>query len=377
MARAEGKEETMSKTAVHSSRKGDVGSMRETSVGMKDKDRRYDTGKQRLFSMRGVSRLLALLLASVMLLNACGQSKKETADGSTAADKKEETADKEKVDAEKTDADEEDDADWTPGPDEARVFDVHQMLASHKHLKANVEAVFTIPYPTQHSVSGMQGGWFDGKRYFYQGCIGKKSYEKENEDIIVKYDTLTQTIVKESDVLHLGHINDMDYNSKLGLLMVTNSIGRFNTVSFIDPNTLTIVRNVELNNGLSGISYSAKRDRYAALLGSNGQAFTFYDSNFNELQDPLDPSTLRLTGYTTQGCACDDDYYYVPLWTLGEAINCIMVYDWNGTFVSVIDLMNLDLEAEDMTIVGNDVYISCASQSGGVVYRISQLWSAD
>lgn len=150
----------------------------------------------------------------------------------------------------------------------------------------------------------------------------------------------------------VGHGNDMTYNPKTGLLVVVHNKPDYDTISFIDPDTLEIVGQKKLSVNMFCIAYNETRDIYVVGL-SGSQNFSFLDSEFNEIA--FHP--VEHTGYITQGCDCDDNYIYFPQWDDKNYANYIIVYDWDGNFVNKIRVKNMN-EIESMCHVGDQVIIA-------------------
>ena len=101
---------------------------------------------------------------------------------------------------------------------------------------------------------------------------------------------------------------------------------------------------------------------------SGGQDFAIWNSNFEEIKGPFKPTTLT-EGFITQGVACDDDHIMFVLYKE----NVITVYDWEGNYVSLINLKDIPEEVEEpenISIVDGKIYITCAGPEGAKVYLV-------
>lgn len=174
----------------------------------------------------------------------------------------------------------------------------------------------------------VQGGCCDGE--YYYSCIIKYNQkdETQNRTLIRKYDMKTWKVVKTSKETYFGHSNDMCWNSKLGQLIVVHNTPEAKVISFVDRDTLEVVKKVTLDRGIYSLSYCAERNQYVAGYG-NTENVVIYDENFN----PVRIITANVTGYVRQGNACDRDYIYMVY----HLKNVLMVYDWDGNFVNCID----------------------------------------
>lgn len=242
-----------------------------------------------------------------------------------------------------------------------------QMIASSQTLVVSKMTLFTtIPSPTGAGTVYHQGGYTDG-HYFYQAVITKKdtaNNEKNNEVVIVKYDLTKKEVVAQSDALRLGHANDITYNSKLGYFVVCNNKPNQKTVSFIDSGNLSLVKTRNLDYSIYSIDYNATYDRYVVGI-SGGQTFRILDADFNTVGGPYEPTT-RTEGYTRQGVSCDEDYIYFLLYDS----NAITVYDWNGKFVTLIEL-NVEGEPENISVVNDKIYVMVAN-NGAKLYVLDE-----
>ena len=99
---------------------------------------------------------------------------------------------------------------------------------------------------------------------------------------------------------------------------------------------------------------------------SGGQNFRFFTDAFKLTDRNLRQSTPLTAGYTTQGCATDENFVYFVLYKQ----NVITVYDWTGKFVSLISFDVGNIEPENISVVNDDIYITCAN-GGGAVYRVT------
>lgn len=225
------------------------------------------------------------------------------------------------------------------------------------------EYLFTMNYPSP--ATWAQGGCYkDG--YYYQACIRKDSATNEalNDVIIVKYEVATGKLISRSESLPLNHANDITYNSKLGYFVVCHNNPNRTYVSYLDPETLTIVKTVEIDYKIYSIDYNAEKDRYVIGL-SGGQSFMILDGNFEALTTYFAP-TSRSASCTTQGVSSDDRYIYFVLYHP----NLITVYDWSGNFVTLIELDLGSIEPENIAVVRHEIYISCGTSGGAKLYRI-------
>jgi len=184
----------------------------------------------------------------------------------------------------------------------------------------------------------------------------------------VKYDLDQGTIVKTSEVLDLHHTNDITYNSRMGKLVVCHNAPDRTKVSYVNPDTLVIDQTFSIKDSIFSITYNAMTNRYVIGI-AGGQTFKIVDENFNTVSSVFQP-TDRTTGFTTQGNGSDDSYIYFVLWKR----NVVAVYDWNGRFVTLVNLdLGDSIEPESVSIVNDKIYISCRQNEKAVLYRVDGL----
>lgn len=235
------------------------------------------------------------------------------------------------------------------------------IIKSSDTLKATTQKLFEIGIP--YGTEVVQGGCKVG-RYYYQAFIKKDN----SGTIIVKYDMQSNEISKISEVVQLHHTNDITYNSTLRKLVVCHNAPNRKQISFVNPDSLTVERTFEIGYNIYSIDYNASTNRYVIGL-SGGQTFRILDSNFKAVGGVFQP-TSRTTGYTTQGCASDNNYIYFVLYRQ----NVITVYDWSGNFVTLIDLDIIEsIEPENISVVDGTIYIGCTDFSKAIIYQVEKL----
>jgi hypothetical protein len=185
----------------------------------------------------------------------------------------------------------------------------------------------------------------------------------------VKHVLATGRLLQTSPVLDLNHCNDITYNPKRGLFVVCHNNPYRTKLSYVDPETLTVVGTETIGNSIYSIDYNPTTDRYVVGL-SGGQSFCILDADFKVVSRVNDP-TPRTKGYTTQGVTSDDRYIYFVLYH--KSPNVITVYDWDGKFVTLIELDIGTIEPESIAIVRHEIYIFCGLSGEGRLYRIGDL----
>lgn len=229
-------------------------------------------------------------------------------------------------------------------------------------FSAKVKRVMTIMPPSDyatHRYCVQQGAATDGT-YAY--------FVLENQDqglgSIWKVSLADWRVVDCAFELPIDHGNDMTYNPNTGLLVVVHNKPNYDTISMVDPQTLTVVDSRVLPYRMYGIAYSAERDQYAIGL-SGSYDMVILDGEFNEVArySGVDSGLVR------QGMDCDENFIYFAQNSEDDLVNVIMAYDWSGQFVTQVKVKNMQ-EIEAMFHVGSDYYL--AFHSGGTyLYRIT------
>ena len=186
--------------------------------------------------------------------------------------------------------------------------------------------------------------------------------------MIVKCELKTGKVVKQSEVLQLNHVNDFTYNEKKGCLVVAHNTPLSNMISFVNTETLEVIESFPIDYYIYALTYNASRDQYVIGI-RGGQNFRILDADFKAVGDEIKASK-RSGKSTTQGSECDDDYIYFVLWNP----NVVAVYDWDGNFVTLIELdggiSNDKFEPEDLTVVDGVMYINCG-QNKSTLFKVS------
>lgn len=223
-------------------------------------------------------------------------------------------------------------------------------------IPTETKKLFEIMAPDSN-ISTAQGGCSDGT-YYYQAFYRRDggSEQANNDCIVVKYDIKQGKIVAQTEILQLNHVNDMAYNSRTGLLVICHNAPFANLISYVKAETMEYVDTFPIDEFIYSIGYSAKRDQYMVGI-SGGQTFKVLDAEFKAVGEAFKP-TSRSSSSTTQGGTCDDDFIYFTL----HSPSLITVYDWNGNFVTIIELPEINAkihETENMAVLNGEIYLSC------------------
>ena len=227
-------------------------------------------------------------------------------------------------------------------------FDIGKALREGKTVCADFNIVFEYSGIENFRVS--QGAATDGK---YAYVAMKDGSGSEEVDKIVKIDMETWSVVATSETFPLDHANDMTYDPELGQLIVVNMLN--NAISFIDAETLTLVKQMTLPFGTWATGYVEGAARYAFLAYGTPSGLVITDRNFNPI---FSAPHADSTGYIGQGMDADSRFAYVPLSpNSGKNDNVIQIYDiTTGEFLGRISVAT-KMESESMFHVGDDYYM--------------------
>ena len=208
----------------------------------------------------------------------------------------------------------------------------------------------------------MQGGCTDGK-YCYFAMENQTFPEGSHKSYIYKYDANTWELVARSEGLPLDHSNDICYNPDTKELIVVHNAPNRDTLSIVDPDTLTVKETFKIKYKIFSMAYNQSRQQYVIGL-SGGQNFALLDTDFKAVKN----YTVNSTGYTTQGVECDNDFIYFVQYNQ----NVIMIYDWSGKLVKRVDMTLLGIEPENICLIEGEFIIGCnnANWTGGEVYSL-------
>lgn len=225
-------------------------------------------------------------------------------------------------------------------------------------------------YPNHGDFGKAQGACTDGA-YIYiilentnvsePGGYSQNSHYSK----IVKIDATTMETVMVSEPLLIDHGNDVAYNSKTGMLVVSNNTPNYRSLSFVNPETLELIEIIEDNElPMYAVEYNAKLDKY--VVGISGcYDFAILDSELHVEQRFTGKNTFA----TKQGITCDENYIYF----LQYKDNLIVVYDWEGNYIRKITVKGVVSEPEAIFIIDGKFYISAyyGGNAGAQIYEVS------
>ena len=186
----------------------------------------------------------------------------------------------------------------------------------------------------------VQGACTDGKYAYFAVQNGAT--------VILKYSLKNWELVDSKRYAgELGHANDMTYNPARNLILVANNGPDYKLLTGIDPDTLEIRGTAKLKIEVYSIAYNPARDIYVAGI-SGSYNFALLDNRFKVIKK----FKGRDTGYTRQGCDCDDDYIY---FSQSGGDNAVVVYDYDGRYVDIVSLGHTH-EVENLFHIGSSFY---------------------
>lgn len=234
------------------------------------------------------------------------------------------------------------------------------LITPARGIETKTEISFSVA-GTVNGCGTMQGGATDQK-YLYFAC------EKDGRITIHKYTTDGVEVTKSNPFTRgeLGHANDMTYNAKRGLLVVsiwdTGGGAIKDKVKLVDPNTFEVKGTMETsdNGSTSNICYNESLDQYL----SNGRIYDadlkFQKRIYTTSQVDSDLGTRGQDDILNQGIECNASRIYimrvVSIVDSNNDYNLIGVYDWNGTFIGS-NKVPLNDEGESLIAFGNTMYM--------------------
>lgn len=216
--------------------------------------------------------------------------------------------------------------------------------AQGREIRVLLEKKLSIGQDARYGSLHLQGGGTDGTYGYF--LLLETLDSGDGRTKLVKVDLESWEIVAQGHDLMLGHANDLTYDPQNRRLVVTPCGPQ---LFFLDPNSLTVTEARTLQTQQYSIDYHAGKDRYVVGL-SNSYDGAVLDGDFRLLQSHNGVFNRGVR----QGMACDDDYIYYLRY--GTANNYIVVYDWEGTYVTCLTLPMVG-EAENLFIRGDKIIV--------------------
>lgn len=211
----------------------------------------------------------------------------------------------------------------------------------------------------------MEGGCTDGK-YIYVSLLDPE-IEEDPVSCILKIDPSSGETVKSAENLHIDHANDMTFNSSTGEIIICNNMPHRNIISFMDPESLEIKRNITIDTEIFSIEYIPSENCYYC-----GIANSYNYSKFNADFEILENYTGIDNGFTRQSMTL----YGTDTYHLYYKKNCIYRYDSSGRCTGTMDLPVQQNEAENLFFINDVLYVSyniLGAANGGEIYKVENL----
>lgn len=252
----------------------------------------------------------------------------------------------------------------TPASAADKFFSKADMLLIRNHVEED---------GSQGVYATVQGACTDGK-YAYLALMNGGA-------TILKYDIKSWEFVEKKKISNVGHANDMTYNPDKGYIVIANNAPYYDILTLLDPDKLEVIKDVQIKEDIYSIAYNPSRKQYVVGI-SGGYNFAYLDEDFNIIKDEdkvrkleeekqtekykkltdkekeaKEKATNKVyegvkTGYTRQGCDCDDNYIY---FVQSGGNNIIVVYDYSGNHVATVPMASTD-EIENIFHIGNTYY---------------------
>lgn len=202
-----------------------------------------------------------------------------------------------------------------------------------------------------------------------QGAVGDEAFfyvinknGLDNQSVIFRYEIESLKWKGMSGIFNAGHSNDMAYNGDKDIIVVAHGQSQGRVLTLVRASDLSVLSDVTIEVGASSVSYNARKKQYAFSQG--GTTLHFTDDNFKLIRSF---SRDQVSGYTVQGMGSDDSYIYFPM--SGSRNNLIVVYDWDGNYVTKLELP-LSIESETLFYTAGEYYVNF-NHSGSELYRIN------
>lgn len=196
----------------------------------------------------------------------------------------------------------------------------------------------------------MQGGGSDGQ-YAYYGMINGET----DLAYLYKFEIATWTLVAQSELLQTYHTNDITYDSVNHRLVISTCTGKQNEkgVCIVDPDTLELLENFQIESLNWAIEYLPDRDEY---LTAHNFSFYLTDAEFHEIQK----IECAHKDYVSQGICYDGQYLYDVRYNTNDTrkgTHYIVVQDLDGNDYGEFPLLKTSMEPENMFRYGNVFYL--------------------
>lgn len=226
-----------------------------------------------------------------------------------------------------------------------------------------------------------RGAVSDGEYAYYPlNVMGSRTSK------IVKCNFLTNSIVKESEVINLTSIDKGEWSQTAGNLFIYKDYiyQIMRDGSFKVFNKDLVEMNLENKLSLSlpsrtiyDVEYNAKLNKF--VIATKDKKVYFANENDGKIiVDNTQHSISLADGFTFNDITSDDKYIYVIGGKDNVTQACIYVYDWNGNYVTKVitnatnEKFTSDVNIQGMIIHNNHYYISLSryGNEGLLIYEL-------
>ena len=236
-----------------------------------------------------------------------------------------------------------------------------QLIA--RMIKNKYKFTLTLHYvmqcPPVDDIYVAQGAASDGKHFYFA-----MRNSGDTKTIVYKYSMSTLQLVGQSPEFNGGHANDMTFDTAGGRVIVAHGQTQGRILTPLDGETLEVRPNINISVGGGAITYSPARNAYSISQG--GSTFFVLDADFKL---KVNKNRTDSTPYTAQGMGSDESYVYFPM--SGSKDNVLVVYDWDGNYVTTLTVPTAT-ESESMFYAAGKYYVNFygGASVGGRLYEI-------
>lgn len=226
-----------------------------------------------------------------------------------------------------------------------------------------------------NGIRQFEGACCDGE-YVYINMINPAKDSKQGS-VIVKIDPSGdswKSVLVSKEMTQLNHANDMTYDPRIDLLMVSNNAPNYTLVSAVYRDTLEYKAGMTIEHPLYSLCYYGTPEKGRYLAGISG-TYTIgsYDGKF----DTIETFDGINSGYTRQSLATDNEYLYF----LFSGPNCIYKYTIDGQYIGRSMLpdpekADFEFEAEGIFFYNDKMYVTYnipGAGNGGIICRVDKI----
>lgn len=215
----------------------------------------------------------------------------------------------------------------------------------------------------------VQGGTSDGTYLYY--VLYNRILESQGKPccLIAKFKASNLKLTKLSDPLDINHANSLAYDTANRRLVAAHCRTHVARLSYINPKTLKVTQYVDAADPLAStadaqtasvphiaaIAYCAERKQYVAY-DSKKKGFVVYDKQMKPVKR-ITPSLK--SKQTSQTVLATEDYILLGVSPKSgvEGGNQLLVYDWDGNYITAIQL-GASYELENAYFYQGHLYVT-------------------